>query len=472
MGRFWPEGERRLSWLLGALAEGAAATPWLLAVYAFSHHDRWPEAVPGAWLLLALYLAGASWERVHPVGVGRTGRWWRLAGMALGVGFSYWLALVSLPLGLRPPSVAAPNLAWWVMPLAAYLWYQGAQMGSGVATAGYLQLSRHFLWQVGGQAFSLVLLYAEGAGHEAGLPAFLAGCVLLLYATGLGLLARVRRHALRSGTDGEGGPDGRNGLVSLLLVVVTAGAAMATSALSAERLARLMTLLGRVLDPLLRAVGLVLGYVAYPFAWLLEHVLVPLFRRIGAGRMLEELMAEPPARPNGLELSNGEPAITPELLSRYGASLLLLAALITAAWFLLRLRRRAGTDLDDDAEEVRVSLGFWSNLWSDLRGLLRGGKVPDPGGGTVSGAEEDGVTPGSPRWLYRRLQALGRQSGRARGPGETPAVYAAALAGHLPHAAEAARAVTAVYSQARYGPEPPAEAAVAAAAAELDSVGS
>jgi len=334
-----------------------------------------------------------------------------------------------------------------MLPAAAYLWYQGARQNAGGLS--YAEVSGR-LGRLGlFQAAAVLLMYASGTARAAALEGALVGMVLLLYGSGLGLVARARERAVRPTNEKPAAGSSRSLTILALLAVALAGL-QAAHLLSP----------GSALGGLWGGLAALLGYLAYPFALLLEYVLMPLFRRIAASEQWDEFLGEPPAQPDPAALPSGEPLLTPEMLARLGAVLLAAGTLAALAAAIVRLRPgKRGKEAAPDEE--RISLGFWQSLWRDLRELRMLGRKADALAKNGSSGDEDGpVTPGSPRWLYRRLQEWGNEVGRCRRPGETPAAYAEALSAHRPEAAAAVRQVTAVYMKARYSPSPPAGEAV------------
>jgi hypothetical protein len=156
--------------------------------------------------------------------------------------------------------------------------------------------------------------------------------------------------------------------------------------------------------------------------------------------------------------------------------LLVLLVVAVVAWLLGRSVFRSRDWVSEDGvEEARDFVWSWSALraaflaW--LRRLFRRASAPvirwAPAGGqrpVAAGRATD------PRGMYRELLRLGAHLGRRRARSETPLEYERAL-GHLaPLSAAPADvdAVTAVYSQARYGETSPDQAATAQARAALD----
>lgn len=449
MVRFWRSRATWLRWLLAGLAEVAAVTPWLLLLYASGTDPAWFEAVPGAWLPLAVFLVAGIWES----GSRNEAPWLRVVALLVGTALAYLAAHALLPAHLQAgPLAGTPALAF--IPVAAYLWYRGARHALEGLEYGRLfeRAWLPFVMQLTG----IVLLLLLGKGQAEPVQLLLVWSVVLLFAAGLALLVVTRERALL-GDDQAGEQAG--GTVSpavtgfvLALVVLTLAA---SAVLTVDRVAAALAAVGALVSPLYR--GVVDAAMLILVRWAM--LVAPLFEYL---RLLAATR-EPPQQGGGEDVELGRedlpPVSGPDF--DYGpilrALLVLLTVALLAAWLyrLTAVRRR-----NVEVEEERTSLGFWASLWQDLRALLsRRGKGAD-GDGLPA---EEPVPPGSPRALYRRLQRWGARRGRPRRPAETPNAYAGALATVEPSAQAASDAVTAVYNRARYGSAPPEPDAVAEA---------
>ncbi|MBN1400856.1 MAG: DUF4129 domain-containing protein, partial [Anaerolineae bacterium] len=74
------------------------------------------------------------------------------------------------------------------------------------------------------------------------------------------------------------------------------------------------------------------------------------------------------------------------------------------------------------------------------------------------------------RRLYQALLARATARGWPREAGQTPAVYARALAQRLPRAADALERLTGIYMHGRYGPHPPSPQQVGQALAAWSEI--
>lgn len=453
MQLFWRNRGAIIRWLLAALAETAVAIPWVLLLYTSSGQPTWYEAVPGAWLPLAVYLTAVLWE----LGTRRESPSGRVVAMVLGAVLSYLAGYGLLPASFRT-GLLAFNPAMSFLLIGAYLWYRGAR--SAMEGLSYGQLFSQVYVLFGTQLGGIFLLLSLGHGRESQVQLLLIWAVVLLFAAGLTLLIVTRERAQQADSVS----------VSPTVTVVSIGMLLltliASSLITVERLDALLSGVNGIVSPVynwLVSVGLLL---LVRWAKLFE----PLFWRLQ--QWAEGL--EPPPPPEGetdvdqlRPESVPDPGPAPDYTPLVRALLLLVALALLARWLyqLNRGRRRA----EAEAEEERTSLGVWRSLMQDLRSLFsRAGAGRKDGPGGDGGL--DAVDPRSPRGLFRRLQRWGAAQGRPRRPAETPLRYGDSLAALRPEAAEPAAAVAAVYNQARYGAAPPDPDAVAAAAAQLDEL--
>lgn len=451
MARFWRSRGLWVRWLLAALVETAAALPWMLFLYAADGEAGWFEAVPGAWLPLAVYLAAAVWES----GSRGDSRPARVAALVTGTALAYGAAYALLPAPLQTGALGLnPALAF--VPVAAYLWYAGARCALEGLEYGRLFGRAWLLF--GAQLAGIVCLLLLGEGRSGPVQLVLGWSVVLLFGAGLSLLILTRERALLGAFDAdEQAAEPASPAVTGFVLALLAGTVAASAVLTVDRVATILRAVGRVLAPVYNALAQAVACLAMGVAMLLE----PLFN------LLKWLAAqrEPAEQGGGEDIALGRP----DLPAETGAQLnlepvlkvaLTLVALALAAFLLWRMsavRRRTA-----EVDEERTSLGFWASLWQDLRGLLQARRSRAT---AADGGGEEPVPPGSARALYRRLQRWGATAVRPRRPAETPNAYRSALAAAQPGAADAVAAVTALYNQARYGSRPPDEKAVAEAAA-------
>jgi hypothetical protein len=466
---FLRKGNRLYPWLLSALAETAVAIPWLILSYSIQNERRWPEALPGVWLLLLAYLAAGLWEAGAPAGEandgdaadGRAARR-RLVAMAVGLAGIYAIAYAVMPQDFRPGSLLRPNLALCVLPVAGYLWYQGARSGSdGIY---YARVFQRFTWQGVAMTAGIVMLFIVHSAGEPRVQVLLAWSVPLLFAAGLALLVVTRERELRAAQarrgDGEAGGGGTSPATSGMVLVLLGLTLAASSLLSMERLARIGAAIWSVIDgPLswLVDVAMLIVYRWNQLIWLIVTPFIAwLYRR---------------ARPKPQQPAEGDvgnltdqlrqmagPDVARNIMPYLKAALLigLLILLVVGLYQLNRRSRRgAGT------EEERISLGFWASLLADLRGLFARTTAAMA---VAAAPPAEALDPRDPRSLYRKLQAWGAALGRPRRPGETPTAYRQVLGDKQPGSAPSVAAITALYNQARYGATPPPAEAVAQAA--------
>jgi len=199
-------------WALLALAETAATTPWLITLYSLGGGPRWVESLPGAWLLLATYLAAAVWESGAPQdGQGGRRRIWAMCVGVLGV---YAIAFLHGPAEARG-SIVSYSAAMWIVPLASYLWYQGARsVAEGIEYSRYYE---RFTVQGVTQVGAVLLLVVSGTASQPRIQVMLYWSLLLLLGSGLTLLLLTRERALRAGQVQLGDADRSGETVSPLV---------------------------------------------------------------------------------------------------------------------------------------------------------------------------------------------------------------------------------------------------------------
>ncbi|MFB5083446.1 DUF4129 domain-containing protein [Symbiobacterium thermophilum] len=451
MARFWRSRGLWVRWLLAALVETAAALPWMLFLYAADGEAGWLEAVPGAWLPLAVFLAAAVWES----GSRGDARPARVGALVAGAAMAYLAAYALLPAPLRT-GVFGLNPALAFVPVAVYLWYAGARC----ALEG-LEYGRLFerAWRLfGGQLAGIVCLLLLGEARSGPVQLVLGWSVVLLFGAGLSLLILTRERALLGAFDAEEqAAEPTSPAVTGFVLALLAGTVAASAVLTVDRVATLLRAVGRLVAPVYNVLVQVAAYLAMGVAMLLE----PLFNLL---RWLAS-QQEPTEQGGGEDVAPGPPDLPPDAGAQLDLEPVLKAGLILVAvalaalllWRMSAVRRRTS-----EVDEERTSLGFWASLWQDLRGLLQARRTA---GAVGDGAGEEPVPPGSARELYRRLQRWGSSRVRPRRPAETPNAYRSALAGAQPRAADAVDAVTEVYNQERYGSRPPDAETVAEAAA-------
>lgn len=449
-----------LRWILFALAETAVVIPWMILLYSSEGRENWADALPGAWLPLVLFLAAGLWEAGDRKDDPRR----RTAAMVVGIMVGYLLAYQALPEPLQT-GLLSWNPAWFFVPVAAYLWFQGAR--GAIEGIEYGRIFSRFGIQFGGLLVGVLFTMLSGVAGDEKVQLLLYWAVILLFAAGLSLLVVTRERALRAdqakmGDKGEGGAASP---VMRFVVLGLVGPTMAASyLLSMERLLALAGAVADFISPLANWLWNVAMLIVV--RWLL--LLSPLWNLIGRMRGQEV-----PPQEGGDELAEPEPLEFDELgealdLTPYLKAALLIAFLAVLAIWLYRLNRQRRTAPED--EEERVSLGFWNSLWADLRALFgQFARRTAPVAESLSTAVL-GEDPRDPRILFRRLQAWGASRGRPRWDFETPNRYRQALGQAQPEAEQPAEAVTAVYNQARYGPTPPDEAAVDRARRAIDEL--
>ncbi len=461
-------------WLLAALAETAAVIPWMILLYSGMGVREWPEGLPGAWLLLLVYLAAAAWERRVPPSGEQAGQR-RLLPMLVGMVGAYLLAHLSLPLHLRPDSLLGANLALAFVPVAGFLWYQGAKLGAeGLMHAGVYQ---RFIRQCAILMLGILGLVLTGGHRHPGAQLLLLWSIPLQALAGLSLLAITREQAMRSDQAREGETDAGGGSLSRMtsgvVLALLAVTLLVSYLLSVDRLAAAAAVTGGWIAAVWTWAVDVVMLIAYRWALLLSPVVTFLRGLLVWGRGMPgadaEQQGQQPEQP-ALEVPEQELVDTAALMP-YVRAALLLAVIVTLAVWLYRIRLSRNEQAGEDEEE-RISLGFWPNLLADLRALLglAGHKAARIAREAKQGGSPERLDSRDPRALFRRLQTWGRQIGRSRHPAETPNRYREALAGVRPGAEGEIGVITDVYNQHRYGTSPPSPGQVERAVRAMEAL--
>jgi hypothetical protein len=350
------------------------------------------------------------------------------------------LVWAGLPRGGRPTTPLDPLFIISLLPALIALWWGGAKIGgNGLSWAtAFDGLRRSIAVCLGG-------LFLLAFGGQVGLAVIAAP--LILFGSGLALL-----YLLRVGEEG----------------VTRIGTAAALAPLL------LVALLAFVVSPaavgaVLAAIGHALSLVVELFAVPIGYLVVLMTRFIQFLFALQPKVQQQPAA-EGCQPSPTNPCLPQEqpgavadmgFVKPYVSALLLIGLALLLLYLTRRLwkRDRLG-EAEEDLDEVRSSPGLLKGLLQDLRSLFANRIGPQV---ALS------LAPGDPRWLLRRLQAWGAQQGRSRRPAETPAQYAEALGRQLPEGANPAGmdALTAAYSDSRYGSGAPNPGQVAGAEALL-----
>lgn len=449
-------------WALVALTDLAVTMPWLLLLYrGGAAGGDWYTAVPGAWLALAVYAAAGLWEAGDRKSDGQP-RTSRAIAALVGLIGAYLIAYAVLPLHMKR-GFFTPSIALYYVPVALYLWYQGTL--AVVEGLDYHRLFDRFPYQVVGAAVGIFLLVKLDGAALPGVRVMLYWSVALLLAAGVLSLIVARERQLREGqaSIGEKGAGGER--QSRVLAVIVVGLLVLTFGASyLMGVGGLETLVGGA-KAFLRFLGMTVYLIAYRWLLLLRPILEWLIRRVMA------LIPKQEQEPADMDLGQGddqqigevEPWFDMNKVMPYIEAAVVIALVIAALIIIARISRKRKKAVQ--VEEEIISLGFWNNLWADLKSLFAGGAA------AVKAAlgPAESLDPRSPRMLYRRLQRWGEGAGRPRWENETPNTYSQILGGARPAQSGAVDAVTEVYNQARYGATGPTEAEVAAA---VDAVAS
>ncbi|HWI63408.1 MAG TPA: DUF4129 domain-containing protein [Symbiobacteriaceae bacterium] len=449
------------AWLLVALTDLAVVVPWILLFYRAIGTPEWHTAIPGVWLGLAVYAAASLWEAGDRSR--QDSRWRRTIAMGVGLVASYLSAYYLLP-GSLQTGLLSGNAAWSFVLPAGYLWYQGTL----AITEGldYDRLFSRYPWQVVGAVFGIILLTKFGGAADRNIQVLLYWSVVLLLAGGMIALVTARERLLRASqaSYGEKGSGSERqsrwiAITVLVLLVLTLGA---SNILSVDRMVAITSTVGHWISAIYQWFASVVYLILYRWMMLVGPWLERFTRwllylsRKRKGQEPGEMETGEPDEPQELPVDD---YYDPEPLMRILRVAVLIAIIVGACVAAYRMSRR-GKGKPPATEEEFISLGFWSNLWADLKGLLKPSNLV--AAATVAAAEV--LDPRDPRTLFRRLQAWGERLGRPRQPQETPNAYQGALSEVRPAQAGAALTVTALYNKAKYGRTAPGPREIDAAA--------
>jgi hypothetical protein len=367
------------------------------------------------------------------------------AAVYLGLGDSR-----SLPAFAAIPAALAlqPGRALTTLLLAAGLWWWGLR--AGTTTVSYDTLSRNFIIGLVGLMFVLGLNAASEVIERSELLA-----VLLAYlALGLFLLALASIQATRRYEHALGEPDlalpGHWWATVGAVVAVLLAVALALSWLFVpETLGRLAAAVAAVLALVGQVVAWLLMVISYPIFMLLAW-LVGLLTMLPLPQQMQVVMAPPsPLEPPAQAAGQGGTPVDPTIWW-IGAGVLAIAAIVVL--FILAVRRYQAVAEDDVAEthEGILSIDLLKAQLAELLRRRRGRGQARPPYLVLAG--EDAAT--RVRRIYQQLLQWAGARGHERAPGMTPDRLCNLLAAAYPTHAAAFTAITATYTQARYGSIP------------------
>ena len=353
--------------------------------------------------------------------------------------------------------------------LGIFLWLRGAL--DGHSQFQHEEIWKAFLW--GGAALGLFAwmmppLDAGATGnpfHASGGQAVnLFGLVLLFSAAGLAGLgvANLRKSGgwRSSARAGRLHPN-RSWLVGIgLTICVLLGFALLIGLLiQPEDAAILWRALGIIWNAISTVLVWIITVIAYPIFIFVEF-LARLLRSLFGERDQEQQPVSNPAPPE-LEPMPESPERAVEAVPepyRWVALLAIAVGVFILFMLVLRqMRSRAENDADDVRESVLTAnllQAQLSDLWARLRS--RFGPAPEEIDPYLS-LEEEVDTRRLIRSIYQRLLTLAQTRSAARMQAETPFRYGNRLSDHPDFDDALMQTITAAYTEARYGDEPPSQ---------------
>ncbi|MBI3976633.1 MAG: DUF4129 domain-containing protein [Chloroflexi bacterium] len=376
-----------------------------------------------------------------------------------------WLGALARAL---PATFRRPDPAVLALPFALYLWWRGIRRGRQPLYAGDVEGA--FRWGVLAMVAGLVLRLASTAGTPADTAAAALAMFLFAGLTSIALAqieSMQRESHARENTALAVNRHWLGFLVALVALVLLAAVALAQlfSFDFLDALAR------PVLAAIRTVVLLLLFAIALPVGFLMEAV-VWLIRRLLGNAPPAELPKIDLGAFDQLRDQTERAALSPEVVAVIKWAVLGLIALGILAALVRSITRLSDWGTDDEVDEERDFVWTWPGLRAVLlrwlaRWMLRRSPAVQAPVSAVPAADGPPQTL-SIRAMYRELLRLGAVLGRPRHPSQTPDEYADHLRDHPALPADDLDTVTGAYVHARYGPEPPDEAAAADARRALE----
>lgn len=455
-------------WLLAGLMEMAVVTPWMILIYSWEMHN-WIDALPSAWILLLPFLGAALWEVGSTDPGGRTALR-RIGPLVGGVFVMYGIAYLYLPAHMRE-GIFNANLGMAIVPVAAYLWYQGASS----ASEGLEYTAVFIRFRNASVILGVALLFniLSGIAALGAIQVILYWSVILFFVAGLSLLVVSRERSLRM-DQAEMGEEGAGGeATSPLLTGVVIGLLLLTLGasylVSVEGLRSFVGGVSSVVGTALTFLVDLFMLLAYRWIFLLGLIIERFLKWLMRNAVQPEPQDQDAAPGEANDMPFGEVPPPMDLEPYYPIVKAIYLALLVAGTAYLLYRMGTRSRRQSNQEEERINLGFWANLLADLRGLFRRPAGETATEGLATGSAEV-FDPKDPRALYRRLQRWGAEQVRPRKVAETPTRYGQELVARRPEAEAPVTAVTALYNQARYGNAAPEQETVQSALAGLETL--
>lgn len=459
---------RRQSWLLrwglSAMMEISALMPLPIVVLALGGDRSLLAAVPGYGPLLAAYGAAGLVEAASRKEADGAALIRRIAGAVVGTAVAYIWSYAFLPEGFGAEGPFELNPALAVLPFAWIAWGWGSDaVGKGL---DYYSLFDRFKARAVLMVVAIIALLIAGVAGAGEVDLLLYWNVVLFFTSGLTVLFLARQHLLRIESQhiGDEGPGAtEQPVITWLVVGLLVLSLAAAHLLSVDMLAATAHEMFGLLRPVINWLWDVLFLFIQPYLYIIFMLINAIANAV---RRLPIVPRDPqeqgPGQPEPFELPEPEEGVGADGYPWMQWVLVGIAA-VALIWWMFRIKRKRVRAESADVDDLRESLGFWSQVMADLSSLwalFRGRLRPFPLQTGLPGSPADLPAELTPRALFLRLQRWGSALGRRRGDAETPEQYRRALSLQSPDSAGNISVVTELYNRARYGQREPRQAEV------------
>jgi hypothetical protein len=337
------------------------------------------------------------------------------------------------------------------IPVIVYLWWRGIMLGQ--STSYFKDIYRSFL--IGMFAFIALIIFWQISTSSSSIPkpgSELGIYVIAFFFFGLLAIAVSHLYNMRRAMPKEEAkltsvwrwlPI----MIGVIGVMILIGFGVA-SAMSPE----FIDAVGRGANALFNFLGKAFEYIAFPFIYLVQGLIIAFYWFIGlfkgsqpqeatfSANMTSQYFPES----EGVELS---PLVTSTI--KWTVFAIIIALVI---FFLARaISRYRARRAEEEYEEVRESLFSWRGLRDDLLEFFRSMRRRKPAKAPVYQFEETGRM--DVREIYRHMQWEAKNSGIPRRRHETAEEYAARIEHFVPDSVRPLNSLTDIYENVRYGEE-------------------